>query len=342
MKLNLELTKPQQEISRIVQFIQQVFANQGFDKAVIGVSGGIDSALALTLLTQAVGPNQVYPVFMPYGEQSVADSHLICQHNQIPPDQWQLVNIKPLVDRAAEELFVQGAEVAGGRYEQVLVSQKTEIVTDQRAGGGLDQQANIVPDQKFEVMVDQEVGSQKANKTRSKKNKAKKNKVVAGQATNQQPIRLGNIMARIRMIVLYDLAKKLTALVCGTENKSENMLGYFTRYGDEGCDLDPIVHLYKTQIRQLARNLQLPELFLTKPPSAGLWRGQTDEQELGYEYKQADMVLAALDNPEIQLSDLDLPQQLVTAVQKQVQKNQFKHQVPYKISQEKSAGLYQK
>ncbi len=104
-------------------------------------------------------------------------------------------------------------------------------------------------------------------------------------------IRLGNIMARVRMIILYDLAKANQALVCGTENKSEYLLGYYTLYGDSASDLEPIRHLYKTQVYQLAKFLGVPQKIINKPPSAGLWKGQTDEKELDFSYFQADLIL---------------------------------------------------
>lgn len=104
-------------------------------------------------------------------------------------------------------------------------------------------------------------------------------------------IRFGNIMARVRMVFIYDMAKSRNALVCGTENRSEHLLGYYTRYGDEASDLEPLRHLYKTQVRQLAEHLKFPEEILTQKPSAGLWAEQTDREELGFSYKQGDQVL---------------------------------------------------
>jgi NAD+ synthase len=156
-------------------------------------------------------------------------------------------------------------------------------------------------------------------------------------------LRKGNAMARARMMVVYDVAKELNALVCGTENKSEKYLAYFTRFGDEASDVEPIQHLYKTQVRQLAAFLRLPEQFITKAPSAGLWDGQTDEAELGFSYDQADQViegflqeikqvenitqLAAVTIS--QKTELDLP--IVEAVLKRIKNNHFKHEVPYTI-----------
>lgn len=98
-------------------------------------------------------------------------------------------------------------------------------------------------------------------------------------------------MARERMSVLYDWALSLRALVLGTSNKTELILGYFTKYGDGGVDLEPLGDLYKTQVRQLARYLGISGPIINRPPSAGLWPGQTDEGELGINYEELDKIL---------------------------------------------------
>jgi NAD+ synthase len=106
---------------------------------------------------------------------------------------------------------------------------------------------------------------------------------------------LANIKARCRMIVLYQRANSLNRLVLGTGNKSELMVGYFTKFGDGGCDLLPIGDLYKTQIKEMAEFLGLPKEIVVKPPSAGLWEGQTDEVELGISYEELDSILLGIE-----------------------------------------------
>ena len=106
---------------------------------------------------------------------------------------------------------------------------------------------------------------------------------------------LGNVAARTRMTVLYALARPRDYLVAGGGNKSELLLGYFTKYGDGGADLMPIGDLYKTEVRALAERLGLPESFRRRPPSAGLWEGQTDEGELGITYDELDPILHGLE-----------------------------------------------
>jgi NAD+ synthase len=159
----------------------------------------------------------------------------------------------------------------------------------------------------------------------------KKNINLSENSENYK-IRLGNIMARTRMILLYDLAKKHNALVCGTENKSEYLLGYFTRFGDEASDLEPIKHLYKTQIFELARYLDLPKKIINQAPTAGLWTGQTDENDFGFSYQEADQVLNLYFDQKKSLSEILLKQ--LPNAQKIINwflNNSFKHHLPYAI-----------
>jgi len=112
-----------------------------------------------------------------------------------------------------------------------------------------------------------------------------------GWDTRIDEARRGNVMARMRMVALYDLSKKMNALVVGTENRTEHLLGYYTRFGDAASDVEPIRHLYKTQVYELAKYLKIPKNILTKSPTAGLWEGQTDEGEFGFTYNSVDEVL---------------------------------------------------
>lgn len=143
-------------------------------------------------------------------------------------------------------------------------------------------------------------------------------------------IRIGNVMARIRMIILYDLAKKYNALVCGTENKSEHYLGYFTRFGDEASDIEPIRHLYKTQVYQLASYLNVPKEFIIKHPTAGLWEGQTDEEEFGFSYRQADPILYLYFEKKMALENIkNMGFKNAEKIINFANKNAYKHNTPY-------------
>lgn len=144
-------------------------------------------------------------------------------------------------------------------------------------------------------------------------------------------IRRGNVMARVRMILLYDHAKKLNALVVGTENKTEHLLGYFTRFGDEASDVEPLRNLYKTEVYELAKALQLPERIITKAPTAGLWIGQTDEGEFGFTYKEADEILATIVDRKQSIDEVvakGYDRATVEKVIKRMKDNDFKHHLP--------------
>lgn len=146
------------------------------------------------------------------------------------------------------------------------------------------------------------------------------------------PFRVGNVMARVRMIVAFDHAKKLNALVCGTENRTEHLLGYFTRFGDEASDIEPIQHVYKTHIIELGKFLGIPNNILDAVPSAGLWAGQTDEGEFGFSYKEADVVLSNYFDEKKSVEAIEgLGFRNAKKIIEFSKKNEFKHKVPYSI-----------
>jgi NAD+ synthase len=197
-------------------FIADGVRKVGFERVVVGLSGGVDSSLVTTLAVAALGADNVVALFMPYrtsDPQSALDAHAVCERLGIAA---QTVDITAQVD----EYF-----------------------------------ANF-PD---------------ADRTRR-----------------------GNKMARERMSILYDQSMAQRALVLGTSNKTELLLGYGTLFGDMASALNPIGDLYKTQVFALARELDLPHSVLTKPPSADLWAGQSDEEELGIRYAVVDQVLHLL------------------------------------------------
>jgi NAD+ synthase len=168
-------------------------------------------------------------------------------------------------------------------------------------------------------------------------------KQINQQIAELNRLRLANLAARVRMIVIFDQAKLHDALVIGTENRSEHLLGYYTRFGDEASDLEPIRNLYKTQVIQLAKYLKIPNQIIKKPPTAGLWKGQTDEAELGFSYEQADPILY------LKIEQKLSPKKIIDKLSKNTQKNSeeikalvtkvlnrvrtysFKHQLPYQI-----------
>jgi NAD+ synthase len=197
-------------------FISTEITRAGFERAVIGLSGGVDSALSCYLAAEALGPENVLAIQMPY-ETSSPESF---EHAQTVIDALGVHSLTVPITAMVNPLFER------------------------------------FPD--------------------------------AGQ------IRRGNVMARVRMLILYDQSEAFRGLVVGTGNKTEILLGYTTLYGDSACALNPLGDLYKTQVRQLARALGVPEEIINKPPSADLWAGQTDEDELGFTYDEVDRLLYLL------------------------------------------------
>ena len=143
-------------------------------------------------------------------------------------------------------------------------------------------------------------------------------------------LRKGNRIARERMCVLYDLSAKYKALVAGTGNKSELMVGYCTQYGDNACAFEPIGHLYKTEVLKLARILNLPDVVINKKPTADLWSAQTDEDEMGITYKELDEILYQMLDQKIEYEDLiaAFSKEKIDKVKRMIQVSEFKRNMP--------------
>jgi NAD+ synthase len=144
-------------------------------------------------------------------------------------------------------------------------------------------------------------------------------------------VRLGNLTARMRMIALYDRSAEHDGLVVGTGNRTEWMLGYTTLYGDSACAFAPLRHLYKCQIRQLGVHLHVPGHIVTKPPSAGLWPGQTDEDELGFSYDDVDWLLYNLldkERSDSRLKEMGFEPGFVDRVKDMIARSEFKRRMP--------------
>lgn len=234
-------------------FLRSEIHRMGFTRALLGLSGGLDSALSCFLAAEALGPENVLAIRMPYRTSSTAsleDAQKVIDATGV---QSMTVEITPMV----EPLF------------------------------------DRFPD--------------------------------------MNNLRKGNIMARQRMIVLYDQSSAFGGLVVGTGNKTEILLGYTTLYGDSASALNPIGDLYKTQVRQLSRAIGVPESLLTKAPSADLWVGQTDEDELGFTYEEVDQLLYLLIDerfkPE-ECVEAGFSEPFVRAVMERVRRNHFKRVMP--------------
>lgn len=234
-------------------FIRAEITRAGMKRALVGLSGGLDSAVSCYLAAEALGPENVLAVRMPY-KSSSADS---LEHAQLVID----------------ALGVQSVTIP---------------ITDMADG-------------------------------------------LMRQFQEMDPMRLGNILVRMRMIVLYDQSAAFQGLVVGTSNKSEILLGYTTLFGDSACAINPLGDLYKTQLRQLARAMGVPQVIVDKPPTADLWAGQTDEGELGFRYEEVDPLLYLLVDERYtpaECVEAGFAQKLVEAVAARIRKYQFKRVLP--------------
>lgn len=248
--LNINTTLARQILTG---FVKSEITRTGFSKAVIGLSGGIDSALSCYLAAEALGAQNVLAIRMPYkssSQESLDHAQLVIDDLGVPS---LTIPITPMVQPYLD------------------------------ANPGI------------------------------------------------SSFRAGNIMARQRMIVLYDHSADFNGLVVGTSNKTEILLGYSTLFGDSACALNPIGDLYKTQIRQLSRAIGVPEVIVAKPPTADLWLGQTDEGELGFTYADVDPLLYLLVDERFtpqECVDAGFEEGFVNKVVDRIRRNQFKRILP--------------
>ncbi|WP_076792234.1 NAD+ synthase [Chlorobium sp. KB01] len=234
-------------------FLSNEIRKFGFRSVVLGLSGGIDSAVVCELAVRALGRDNVLALMMPYrssSPESLEHAELMIRRLGIRSEE---VSITPVVDA----LFSSVPE--------------TEL------------------------------------------------------------LRRGNIMARTRMVFLYDVSARDGRLVAGTSNKTELLLGYGTMFGDMASAINPLGDLYKTQVRGLARHLGIPEPLIEKAPSADLWEGQSDEDDLGFSYEAVDLLLyrmleKRMDKAAILREGVDEP--FYDRVRKMVVRNQYKRMMP--------------
>jgi NAD+ synthase len=241
----------------LVAFLREETSKAGLHRAVVGVSGGIDSAVVAALAAEAFGPGQVVALFMPYrtsAPESRDDARAVAQSFGLTLEE---VPITPQIDAYFAPL------------------------------GGIEQ-------------IDDRV-------------------------------RVGNKMARERKAIEYDRSRAFAALVLGTSNKTELLLGYGTQFGDLASALNPIGDLYKTQLRELAGYLGVPAPVIAKAPTADLWLGQTDEGELGFTYADADILLYHMVDRRLRPADLveaGFDEHLVERIRELVRRNHFKRVMP--------------
>jgi NAD+ synthase len=249
-------------LERKIARVRELVELAGRNGAVIGLSGGIDSAVSLAIAARAVGPENVTAIRLPSRhteEVHLRDAEASAKAAGLPPENVLTVSIEPMLEAFA----------------------------------------------------------------------------AARPSVLENDLRFGNASARFRMIAIYDLAQEKHGLVMGTENRSENLLGYFTRFGDAASDLEPITDLYKTEVRIAARMLGQPESLITKHPTAGLWGGQTDEDELGFTYAEADLAMVCMYDlgltPEETAARCGVNLDVVERVRRRVESVAWKHEVPHAV-----------
>jgi NAD+ synthase len=238
----------------ISEFIRRHVEASGARGVVVGVSGGLDSAVVVALCAHALGRGRVLPIMLPAPTSNPLDA----KHARLS---CKSIGVKPLLHEIGP------------------------IVDGLRKSLGYEPEARV----------------------------------------------RGNAKARARMLLLYAEAQRRTYLVCGTGNKSELLTGYFTKWGDGGVDLQPIGDLYKTQVRELAKFLKVPSAIIRKPPSAGLYPGQTDEGDMGLTYEQLDAVLRGLElNHDLDtiVRKTGLRRALVEKVDRMVRRTEHKRRMP--------------
>ena len=237
----------------LVGFVRDEVRKVGINKTVLGLSGGIDSALVVFIAAEALGPENVHAVCMPYkssNPESEAHARLVAQACGV---NFSVLPITPMVDAYFESF---------------------------------------------------------------------------PEADN---MRRGNKMARERMTILFDHSALLSALVLGTSNKTELLLGYGTLYGDMASALNPIGDLYKTQVWQLSEAMGVPRAVIEKKPSADLWTGQTDEEELGFTYRQVDELLYRMVDLRMTAEELvaaGFEAEFIDTIYRKIQNSHFKRRLP--------------
>ncbi|MBZ4644230.1 MAG: synthase [Deferribacteres bacterium] len=237
----------------LCNFIKEETEKIGVKNVVVGLSGGIDSALSATLAVKALGKDRVFLYYLPYRTSSMQSK-------------IDAMNV-------ADFLGVDLTEVDITKFVEPYFAVNPEI----------------------------------------------------------SKLRKGNVMARMRMIVLFDKSAEVGGIVLGTSNKTELLLGYGTWYGDLASAINPIGDLYKTQVWKLSEYLQIPRQVIEKKPTADLWEGQTDESELGFSYQDVDRLLYKMVDERYSFEELvndGFDKEFIENISERIRKNQFKRQLP--------------
>jgi NAD+ synthase len=251
----------------IIRFIVRVVSEAKADGVVLGLSGGIDSAVVATLCVRALGKDRVVGLLMPA---------------EFTPTQDQ-DDAKALADDLGIKTYsIALSQIVDKLLETIPLKQRNRVA-------------------------------------------------------------VGNVFARMRMVINYFVANSFNHIVAGTGDRSESLIGYFTKYGDGGADFLPISHLYKTQVRDLARHLSLPPRIVDKPASPQLWRGQRATDEIPVDYPVLDLILHGLFDAKMSASDiakaLDIELETVKTVRQLFERSQHKRAAPPSISHAENSRI---
>ncbi len=255
--VNFRKIKTEKTVDLLIDFTRKEFEKSGFKKGVLGLSGGIDSAVVAALASKAIGAENVTGILMPYKTSS----------------------------RSSVEDALKIVEMTGIDHKVVEITNAVDAI--------------------------ESFNMEKSDRIKG--------------------VRLGNVMARVRMITLFDFSSANDALVLGTGNKSEIHLGYFTLFGDSASAINPVADIYKTEIFELADFMGIPREIISKPPSADLMEGQTDESDIGFRYADMDRVIYGLVDlgltPE-QIIETGEDPHLVKSIQKRIITMEYKRKIP--------------
>jgi NAD+ synthase len=231
-------------------FIDHIVESVGFNGVVLGLSGGLDSAVVAAMAARCIGPDRVLGLMLPHklsSKESIEHAMLVA--------------------------------------EKIKIKTKAIEITD----------------------------------------------MASGYHEETDKLRFGNLLARLRMCIIFDQSQATKSLVLGTSNKTEMLVGYTTWWGDMAAGCYPIADLYKTQVRVLARYLDIPEIIISKPPTADLWAGQTDEGEIGISYEKLDSILVLMvegEKTDLQIMAQGYDKQEILRVRKMITKAHFKRVMP--------------
>jgi NAD+ synthase len=260
-------------VEEIAEWLRGRVSAAGAQGLVVGLSGGIDSAVVLGLCRQAM-PERTIGMILPCGSdpRDEEDARLTANHFQVPVLR---IDLAPVYVRLTTDLTGALSQQAAAAATAGTPSADPGDAASFTAGSG----SSVPGEPRPEPSAPRDTGPGSSDPGRS------------GSDDGRAHLPQANLKPRLRMACLYYAANTLNYLVAGTGNRSELTIGYYTKYGDGGVDLLPIGHLLKSDVRALAADLGVPQPIIDKPPSAGLWPGQTDEDDMGFSYAQLERYL---------------------------------------------------